>query len=80
VERQLPLFVWLPIIVIAALTGSGRKKQNGLGLAFGANKRKVVINSYPRGDEFMLKEGYTLAVGKGKMDRCVLALKCQQIE
>jgi len=74
-ERQLHLFVWLPTIVIWALTGSEEKKLNGLGLVFGASKPKAVINSYPRGGEFMLKGGYTLAIGKGKMDRCVLALR-----
>jgi hypothetical protein len=79
-ERQLPLFVWLPIIVMLALTGSGRKKQNGLGLVFGASKLKAVINSYPKGGEFMLKGGYTLAIGKDRTGRCVLALKCQQTE
>jgi hypothetical protein len=79
-ERRLPPFAWLPIIVIVALTGSGGKKQNGLELASGASRLKAVINSYPKGDEFMLKGGYTPAIGKGKMGRCVLASKCQQTE
>jgi len=79
-ERQLPLFVWLLIVVTLLLTEKAGKKQNGSGLAFGANKLKAVINSYPKGGEFMLKGGYTLAVGKDKMDRCVLALKCKQTE
>ena len=29
---------------------------------------------------FMLKGDYTLAVGKGRMDRCVLAWRCLQTE
>jgi hypothetical protein len=61
-------------------TGNGGKKRNGLELAFGAGRLKAVINSYPKGDEFMLKGGYVLAIGKDKMGRCVLALKCQQTE
>jgi len=79
-ERQSPLFVWLLIIVIPAPMGKEGKKRNGLELAFGASKRKAVINSYPKGDEFMLKEGCTLAIGKDKMDRCATALRCRQTE
>ena len=79
-EKQLPLSAWLPISVIVVLTGSGEKKQNGLGLVSGAGKLRAVTNSCPKGDEFMLKGGCVLAIGKGKMVRCVLVLKCQQTE
>jgi len=78
--KQLPLFVWLLVVVTLPLPERAGKKQTGLELAFGASKLKAVINSYPKGNEFMLKGDYTLAVGKGKMDRCVLALKCQETE
>lgn len=77
--RQLPLSAWLPIIVTAVLTGNEGKKRNGLELAFGVSKLKAAINSYLKGDEFTLKGGYILAIGKGKMDRCVPVLKCLQI-
>jgi hypothetical protein len=74
------LFAWLPIIVMLVLTGSAGRKRSGLELAFGAGKLKAVINFYPKGSEFLLKGDYTLAVGKGKMDRCVLAWRCLQTE
>jgi hypothetical protein len=78
--KQLRLSAWLPTIVIVVLTGNGGKKQNGLELAFGVSRLKAVINSYLKGDEFTLKGDYVLAIGKGKMDKCVLVLKCLQIE
>jgi hypothetical protein len=62
------------------LKESAGKKRNGLGLVFGAGKLKAATNSYPKGSEFTLKGGYTLAVGKGRMDRCVLAWRCLQTE
>jgi len=79
-ERQLPLFAWLPIIVMLALTESEEKKQNGSELVCGVNRLKVAINSYPKESEFLWKEGYVLAVGRGKMGKCVLALKYRQTE
>jgi hypothetical protein len=78
--RQLPLFVWLLVVVILLLLERVGKKQNGLGLAFGASKLKAVINSYPKGSEFILKGDYTLAIGKDRTGRCVPALKCQRTE
>jgi len=71
--KRLPLSEWLPIIGIVALTGKEEKKQNGLELAFGVSRLKAVINSYPRGNEFTLKGDCVLAIGKDRMDRCVLA-------
>jgi single-strand DNA-binding protein len=60
--------------------GERREETEWFRVSVWASKLKAVINSYPKEGEFMLKEGYILAIGKGKMGRCVLVLKCQQTE
>ncbi len=41
----------------------------------GESRLSSVINTYPRDGKFTSREDYTLATGKGRMGRCVLALR-----
>jgi hypothetical protein len=73
--KRLPLSVWLLIAVIPLLLGRVRRRLIGLGSPFGASKLRVAINFCPKGNKFMLKGDCMLAIGRGKMGKCVLALR-----
>jgi hypothetical protein len=74
-ERQLPPFVWLLTVVTLLLLGRLEKRQTGSGLVFGVSKLSSVINFYTKGGKFMLREDYTLALGKDRMGRYAPALR-----